>query len=77
MEAKHLGVTETRLIIDDSQSSEGNCIPELTNIEREQEVECKDTSLTFRRRLKRIIWDTLDYTLEERKFVSKIDFFIL
>ncbi|CRG82705.1 Pantothenate transporter liz1 [Talaromyces islandicus] len=32
---------------------------------------------TFRGRLKEVIWDTFDYTPAERKFISKIDFFIL
>jgi hypothetical protein len=30
-----------------------------------------------RQRLKRIIWDTFDYSPEERWFIFKIDFFIL
>ena len=29
------------------------------------------------RRLRNILWDSLDYSPEERKFISKIDFFIL
>lgn len=33
--------------------------------------------LTLRKRIQGIIWDTFDYSPEERKFVSKIDFFIL
>ena len=32
---------------------------------------------TFRQRLKNIVWDSLDYSPEERRFISKIDFFIL
>lgn len=28
-------------------------------------------------RIKSILWDSLDYSPEERKFISKIDFFIL
>jgi hypothetical protein len=35
----------------------------------------KDKS--FRLRLREILWDTLDSSPEERRFVSKIDFFIL
>lgn len=31
----------------------------------------------FRERLKEVVWDTFDYSPEERRFVSKIDFFIL
>lgn len=32
---------------------------------------------TFRERLKEVVWDTFDYSPEERIFISKIDFFIL
>ncbi|KAJ9130770.1 putative Pantothenate transporter [Pleurostoma richardsiae] len=32
---------------------------------------------TFRQRLKDVVWDSLDYSPEERRFISKIDFFIL
>jgi hypothetical protein len=32
---------------------------------------------TFGKRLKEVVWDTFDYPPAERKFVSKIDFFIL
>lgn len=33
--------------------------------------------LSIRKRIQSIIWDTFDYPPEERRFVSKIDFFIL
>ena len=32
---------------------------------------------TVRQRLKDIVWDSLDYSPDERRFISKIDFFIL
>ncbi|KAJ5587805.1 uncharacterized protein N7459_003570 [Penicillium hispanicum] len=32
---------------------------------------------SFWSRLKRVLWDTLDYSPAERRFISKIDFFIL
>lgn len=77
MESKHLGVAETRAVTDDSQSIERNSLPEQSNISHEQDSERKEAPLTFGRRVKQIVWDTLDYTPAERRFVSKIDFFIL
>lgn len=77
MESKHLDVAETRAVADDNQSLERNSLPEQSNINHELESEHKAAPLTFGRRLKQIIWDTLDYTPAERRFVSKIDFFIL
>ncbi|KUL86966.1 hypothetical protein ZTR_05768 [Talaromyces verruculosus] len=77
MESKHLGVAETRVVVDDSQSSERASLPGQSNINYELENEQKEVPLTFGRRLKQIVWDTLDYTPAERRFVSKIDFFIL
>lgn len=32
---------------------------------------------SLRRRIREIVWDTLDRSPEERRFISKIDFFIL
>jgi ACS family pantothenate transporter-like MFS transporter len=77
MEAKHLDVAETRAVADDSQPSESSSLPEPSDVTSEREGNHEKAPLTFRRRLKQIIWDTLDYTPAERRFVSKIDFFIL
>lgn len=77
MESKHLDVAETRVVADDSQSSERASLQGQSNINHELENEQKEVPLTFGRRLKQIVWDTLDYTPAERRFVSKIDFFIL
>ncbi|KAK9384943.1 hypothetical protein V1515DRAFT_306972 [Lipomyces mesembrius] len=72
MEGKHLDVAEITAVADDIQPSERSFLPEQPTTDDQEEP-----PLAFRRRLKQIIWDTLDYTLEERRFVSKIDFFIL
>lgn len=77
MESKHLDVAKIRPIADINEESERSYVLEQSNISNEPENYQKQAPLTFRRRLKHIIWDTLDYTPEERKFVSKIDFFIL
>ena len=37
----------------------------------------KDKPVSWRHRLKRVLWDTFDYSPEERRFIFKIDFFIL
>ncbi|OJJ61400.1 hypothetical protein ASPSYDRAFT_1173083 [Aspergillus sydowii CBS 593.65] len=36
-----------------------------------------DKPVSWRHRLKRVLWDTFDYSPEERRFIFKIDFFIL
>lgn len=77
MEPKRLDVAKTRPIVDENQVSERSSVLEQSIINNEPENDQEQVPLTFRRRLKQIIWDTLDYTPEERKFVSKIDFFIL
>lgn len=77
MEPKHLNVAKTGTVVDENQVSDRSYVLEQSIINNEPENDQKQVPLTFRRRLKQIIWDTLDYTPEERKFVSKIDFFIL
>lgn len=77
MEAKHLGVAESRAIADESQESERSSVLGQPNVNNELENDQEQAPMTFRRRLKQVIWDTLDYTPAERRFVSKIDFFIL
>jgi ACS family pantothenate transporter-like MFS transporter len=77
MEAKHLDVAETRAVTDDSQPSERSSLPEQFNINHELDNNHEEAPLTFRRRIKQFFWDTLDYSPAERRFVSKIDFFIL
>lgn len=39
--------------------------------------DARDKPVSWRHRLKRVLWDTFDYSPEERRFIFKIDFFIL
>jgi ACS family pantothenate transporter-like MFS transporter len=45
--------------------------------ENEESISGSRPKRSFRQRIKGIVWDSLDYSPEERKFISKIDFFIL
>lgn len=62
-----------------SSSSQGK-LPEVST--EIQNVDYPDTPLSnektsFRQRIREIVWDTLDRSPEERRFIFKIDFFIL
>ncbi|KAL1962660.1 hypothetical protein VTN77DRAFT_9294 [Rasamsonia byssochlamydoides] len=67
-----------------SDGSPTNKSPELSTVvqpadpyTQNESESVSDHKQSFRQRLKDIVWDSLDYSPEERKFISKIDFFVL
>lgn len=60
-----------------STRSGGDSPPRLAQEEEEEERSNNKKQKTVRQRLRGILWDTLDRSPEERRFLAKIDFFIL
>ncbi|KAJ5175245.1 uncharacterized protein N7482_001122 [Penicillium canariense] len=51
--------------------------PEIVAIATSVSSRQHGTKVSLRKRIQNVVWDTFDYSPEERKLVSKIDFFIL
>jgi MFS transporter, ACS family, pantothenate transporter len=79
MAEKHLGdVAHDKAVVDISpvQPAESPT-RDRSDLSHNMDIDNEEVKPSVRRRIKQIIWDTLDYSPTERRFVSKIDFFIL